>query len=336
MKSNSNENRSVAVTDYTYPDLAPERAILEPLGFRFVTGQCRSEREVAELCGNADAIMTQYAPITAAVISQLQSCKIIVRYGIGVDNVDIDAAAAAGIAVVNVPDYGISEVADHTFALLLSAVRKIPEIVGQVRSGIWDNAPCRPIAGLSGRTLGLAGFGNIARAVARRAMAFDLQVIACDPFVKPEIFTQYGVRRVEWPQLLQESDLLSVHLPLTPDTRHVLNETAFTRMKPHALLINTSRGAVIETDALVHALRSGTIAGAALDVLEEEPMPPAHPLLGMKQCIVTSHCAWYSEDSMIRLQQYAAMEIGRLFTGEQPRHIVNGIAVSLQQPSDTS
>ncbi|MBO9610858.1 MAG: C-terminal binding protein [Paenibacillaceae bacterium] len=317
--------RTVAVTDFTFPDLERERHILEPLGFRFVTGQCRRADEVLALCRHADAILTQYAPIDAAVIAGLERCRIIVRYGIGVDSVDLEAAARRGIPVVNVPDYGIQEVADHTFTLLLSVVRKIPAIVRQVREGIWENAPCAPVIGLRDKVLGLAGFGNIARAVAVRAQAFNMRVIACDPYVQAADFAACGVRGVTREQLLGESDVISVHLPLNEGTRHLFNEQTLAGMKRSAYLINTSRGGVIDTEALAAALRQGHIAGAALDVLEEEPHGPGNPLLQLDNCLVTSHCAWYSEDSIVRLQQYAAMEICRLFSGQQPKHIVNRV-----------
>ncbi|MBP1996284.1 C-terminal binding protein [Paenibacillus eucommiae] len=316
-----------AVTDFTFSNLDQEKRVLEPLGFRIITGQCKTATDVIELCQNADAILTQFAPITSDVIRHLRNCRIIVRYGIGVDTVDIDAASEAGILVVNIPDYGIQEVADHTMSLLLAAVRKIPAVVAQVRRGQWENAPFRPIMGLSGKTLGLAGLGNIARAVAQRAQAFNLNVIAYDRYAPKEVFTEWNVRRVEWEQLLATSDILSIHLPLTEQTRHLLNREAFSKMKESAVLVNTSRGGVVDAEALEVALKTNQIAGAALDVLEEEPISPEHPLLQLSQCLITSHCAWYSEDSIIRLQQFAAMEICRLFSGERPKHIVNSSAV---------
>ena len=314
-----------AITDYGFPDLAPEAEILEPAGFRLLAGQSRTSDEVIELCRSADAILTQWAPVNREVIEQLERCRIIVRYGIGVDNVDLDAARERNIPVVNVPDYAVEEVADHAMALLLAAVRKIPAVVAQVRNGVWDIAPKRPIVGLTGRTLGLAGFGNIARAVARRAQAFGMQTVAYDPYASETVFAEYRTERVGWEALLDRSDFISVHLPLTSDTRHLVNGEALRRMKPGAFLINTSRGGVVQTEALTEALGQGVIAGAALDVLEQEPIPNDHPLLSMDNCLITSHCAWYSEDSLKRLQSYAAMEVRRLFEGGVPKHIVNGV-----------
>ncbi|MCP3775771.1 C-terminal binding protein [Paenibacillus sp. MZ04-78.2] len=315
----------VAVTDYGFPDLKQEKAILEPLGFHFVTGQCKTAAEVAALCQDADAVLTQWAPVTAEAIEAFRKCQIIVRYGIGVDNVDLEAAKRKNIPVVNVPDYAVHEVADHTLSLMLGIVRKIPQIVQRVRSGVWEIAPCRPIIGLQDKIIGVAGFGNIAKAVVRRAQAFGLTAIGYDPFVSESVFAGLGVEKVDWQTLLTRSDIISVHMPLTKETRHIFNEEAFRGMKQTSFLVNTSRGGTIDTAALISALQSDEIAGAALDVLEHEPIPPDSPLLQMEQCIVTSHCAWYSENALLRLQEYAALEIKRLFSGETPQHIMNGV-----------
>ncbi|UVI29550.1 C-terminal binding protein [Paenibacillus spongiae] len=315
----------VAITDCRFPNIDLERQVLEPLDCEIRIGQCETENEILDLCEDADAVLTQWAPVTARAIKGMNRCKGIVRYGIGVDNVDLEAANQCSIPVVNIPDYAIDEVADHTLALLLSLVRKIPQIASQVRSGVWDIAPCRPIIGLQNKQLGLAGFGNIARAVAKRAQAFGLRVTAYDPNVDEEQFRIAGVEQTNWTALLQNSDILCAHLPLSQQTRHMLDKAAFARMKPTSYLINTSRGGVIDTEALIEALQNREIAGAALDVLEHEPISKSSPLLSMEQCIITSHCAWYSEDSLQRLQLYAALEIKRLLTGERPKHIVNSV-----------
>jgi len=314
----------VVVTDYGFPNLDQEKEILEPLGIRLVSGQCRTEEETAQLCAGADAVLTQWAPISRKVIEALTSCKVIVRYGIGVDNVDVDAARERKIPVVNVPDYAINEVADHALSLLLASVRKIPRIVDQVKQGIWNIAPCPPIMGLEGKTLGLAGFGNIARAVAKRAQAFGLNIVAFDPKLAPNVFKEASVVQVHWHQLLEQSDILSVHLPLTKETHHLFNRDAFSRMKSTAYLVNTSRGGVVHTEALIEALEQGSITGAALDVLEQEPIQANSRLLQFENVMVTSHCAWYSESSLRRLQEYAAMEVKRVFSGEMPKHVVDG------------
>lgn len=318
---------TVAVTDYGFPDLIQEEEVLKPMGFEFVTGQCKTPDEVISLTKNADAILIERAPITKEVIDSLERCKIIVRYGVGYDSIDTEAAREKGIPVVNVPDYGTEQVADHAMSLLLSLVRKIPQIVSQVRKGVWEITPCRPIIGLQGKTLGIAGFGNIGRDVAKRAQGFGIRTIGYDPFVEEDVYEELGTQKVDWHSLLEESDMISIHLPLTEDTKHIFNSEAFERMKSTAYLVNASRGGVVSTDCLIKALEQHQIAGAALDVLEEEPISPDNPLLKMEQCLITSHCAWYSESSITKLQRHAALEIKRLFSGERPKHIVNGVEV---------
>ncbi|MDR6553195.1 C-terminal binding protein [Paenibacillus qinlingensis] len=318
---------TVVVTDYGFPDLKQEEEVLLPMGVKLLSGQCKTQEEVLQLARHADAIISERAPITKAVIDSLERCKIIVRYGVGVDNVDIEAAKARNIPVVNVPDYGTGEVADHAMSLLLASVRKIPQVVAQVRRGVWQITPCRPLMGLNGKTLGIAGFGNIGKDVAKRAQSFGINTIGYDPFVQQTVFEQQYTQKVDWHQLLEQSDMISVHLPLTADTKHIFNRDAFERMKSTAYLINTSRGAVIHTESLIEALTSNQIAGAALDVLEQQPVALDSPLLQIEQCLITSHCAWYSESSLNRLQRHAALEVQRILNGERPKHIVNGVEV---------
>lgn len=314
---------SVAITDTGFPGIDIERSVLEPSGAEISLGECRTPAETALLCKRADAILTNLAPIDADVIRQLENCKIIVRYGVGVDNIDVRAAAAKGIPVVNIPDYAVSEVADHTLALLLGIVRRIPQIDRDVRNGLWNIAPYRPMMGLSGKVLGLAGFGNIARAVAERAKPFGLRIAAYDPYLDDGAFERAGAVKVDWETLVTQSDILSLHLPLTERTKHLIDRTTLRRMKRESVIVNTSRGGLIDTAALAEALESRTISGAALDVLETEPAAPDHPLFAYGNCIVTSHCAWYSELSIVRLQQSAAWEVRKYFEGEMPRNIVN-------------
>jgi D-3-phosphoglycerate dehydrogenase len=314
---------AIAMTDPGFPNYDQERSILEPLQGVIEIWYCHTEQETIDFCKDADAILTNHSPFTKQVIDQLQKCKVIVRYGIGYDTVDIQAAAARNIPVVNVPDYGVQEVADHTFSLLLATVRKIPSMQNNAKRGDWQIAPLRPIIGLRDKTLGLAGFGNIAREVARRAQGFNLCVIGYDPYVQTNVFQEHGVEQVGLEDLFSRSDIISSHLPLNNATRHLFQRKTFQRMKPTSYLINTSRGGVIHTADLVWALENGIIAGAGLDVFEEEPLPVGHPLFRMDQCVLTGHTAWYSEDSMVLLQQFAAMEIARVLSGERPKHIVN-------------
>jgi len=313
----------VVVTDHGFPDLQAEERALCEVGAELSVNQCRTVMEVAAAVREADAVLTQWAPITAEAISAMAHCKVIVRYGIGVDNVDLEAAGKRGIPVVNVPDYALEEVADHAMALLLSLARKLSQVTEQVRAGKWQTNPCRPMRSLRGQTLGLAGFGNIARNVASRAQAFGIQVAAYDPFVPNEVFEAAGVLPVDFDRLLAVSDVISVHLPLTAETHHLFRSETFARMKPGALLINTSRGGVVHSGDLAEALAAGQLGGAGLDVLEQEPVAADSPLVSMPNVLLTSHCAWYTEDTLERLKRFAALEVVRALQGQPLKHVIN-------------
>jgi D-3-phosphoglycerate dehydrogenase len=239
-----------------------------------------------------------------------------------VDTIDLDAATCAGIIVTNNPTYCIEEVAEQTMALVLSSARKIPFYDRMVRAGRWEVPPGKPIYRLVGRTLGLVGFGNIARAVAVRAAAFGLNVLYSDPFVKEGQFKVPG-RAVDLDTLLRESDFVSLHPPLTQQTRKMIGEDAFGKMKRTAVLINCARGPIVDTDALVRALDAKTIAGAALDTVDPEPLPDPHPLRGRDNVILNPHVAWYSEQAMAGLQAGAPGEVRRVLSGEWPLNVVN-------------
>ena len=313
----------VVVTDHAFPNLDSEHRILEPLGASIDVLQLQDPEALIPALEGADALLVQFAQIDERVLRSLQRCRAIVRYGIGVDTVDLAAASRHGIPVVNVPDYALDEVADHAMTLLLALSRKLLQVASRVRAGVWELSPCRPLRSLAGRTLGLAGFGAIARRVAARAKAFGMEVQAFDPFLPAETFREHGVASVGWEELLATSDAFSLHLPQTEATRHLFGAEAFAAMGPDTLFVNTSRGGVVQTDALLAALDDGTVAGAALDVLEVEPPPVDAPVLQHPNAIVTSHCAWYTEEALARLQLLAAEEVARALRGERPKHIVN-------------
>lgn len=315
--------QTVMVTDCTYAHLDYERAILEPLGCTVTGLQCHTEEDVIAQCASAHALLNQYAPLTRRVLSQLPHCKMVVRYGVGYDSVDVEAASDYGIMVVNVPDYGMQEVADHTLALLLATVRKVPAIDADIRQGNWGDNPFHPIVGLYHKRVGLLGFGNIAREVAKRVQAFNMDVLAYDPFVQAEVFAQHGVQAATWQEVLREADVVCVHLPLNRETHHFINAERLQLMKPTAYLINTARGGIINGADVAAALQAGQIAGAGLDVFEQEPLPLDHPLRLAPNTVLTCHIAWYSEDSLVRLQQYAAQEIARVAAGGWPKSVVN-------------
>jgi D-3-phosphoglycerate dehydrogenase len=296
--------------------------VLEPLGAVVDEAVCREG--LASCVADADALLVQFAPMDAAVLAAARRCRVLVRYGIGVDNVDLAAAREAGVPVSNVPDYALDEVADHAMALLLAAVRRLPRVAEQVRAGRWELAPFRPLRSLAGSALGLAGFGAIARRVARRAKAFGLRVQAYDPYVGDDILAEEGVTRADWSTLLGTSDALSLHLPLTEATAGLFDASAFHAMKPGVVFVNTSRGGVVRGAALARALDEERVSYACLDVLEEEPPRENDPIVGHERALVTSHCAWYTEEALQRLQRHAAEEVARALRGEPLAYRVGG------------
>jgi len=312
----------VVLTDYVWESLDVEKKILAGLG-DLVPLQTKKPEDFLSQAADCDALLNTYAgPITADVMAKMPKCRIIARYGIGVDTIDLDAATAAGIIVTNNPTYCIEEVAEHTMALLLDSARKIAFYDRQVRAGTWAVPPGKPLYRLVGRTLGLVGFGNIARQVAVRAAAFGMKILYADPFVKDGQFSEPG-KKVELTELYQASDFVSVHPPLTPQTRGMINDDAFSKMKPGAVLINCSRGPVVDTAALVRALDTKKIAGCALDTTDPEPLPDPHPLRGRDNVIINPHVAWYSETAMVGLQAGAPNEVRRVLSGEWPINVVN-------------
>jgi D-3-phosphoglycerate dehydrogenase len=312
----------VVLTDYVWESVDVERKIIGDLG-ELLPLQTKKPEEFIAQAADCDALLNTYAgPITAEVMAKMPKCRIIARYGIGVDTIDLDAATAAGIIVTNNPTYCIEEVAEHAMALLLDSARKVAFYDRLVRSGLWAVPPGKPLYRLVGSTLGLVGFGNIARQVAMRAAAFGMKVVYADPFVKEGQFKEPG-RKVELDELYREADFISVHPPLTKDTRGMINDAAFGKMKPGAIIINCARGPVIDTAALVRALDGKKIAGAALDTTDPEPLPDPHPLRGRDNVIINPHVAWYSETAMVGLQAGAPNEVRRVLAGEWPVNVVN-------------
>ena len=312
----------VVLTDYVWESLDVEKKILAGLG-ELVPLQTKKPEEFLAQAADCDALLNTYAgPITAEAMAKMPRCKIIARYGIGVDTIDLEAATRAGIIVTNNPTYCIEEVAEHTMALLLACARKVVFYDRMVRAGRWEVPPGKPLFRLAGSTLGLVGFGNIARQVAVRAAAFGMKVLYSDPHVQEGQFREPG-RKAELDELLRESDFVSVHPPLMPQTRGMINDEAFARMKPTAFLVNCARGPVVDTGALVRALDSKKIAGCALDTVDPEPLPDPHPLRNRENVIVNPHVAWYSEQAMVGLQAGAPNEVRRVLSGEWPVNVVN-------------
>jgi D-3-phosphoglycerate dehydrogenase / 2-oxoglutarate reductase len=313
----------IAITDYVFPSLDPERAVLEPLGVELRPQQCRSDDEIIALARDAEAVLNCYAKMTARVIEKLKRCKIIARYGIGVDNVDLAAATKAKILVTNVPDYCIDEVSDHALALLLALARRLTAADGAVKAGGWDVVAHAGIRRLRGQTLGLLGFGKIAKALASKVEPLGMKVLVYDPYLDPALIARHGVEAVSLDRLLAEADTVSIHVPLSPETRNIVGKRELARMKPTAFLINTSRGGIVDEQVIAVALKEGRLGGAALDVLSVEPPPADHPLRQAPNVILTPHLAFYSRESVIELQTKAAEEVARALKGEPPRCPVN-------------
>jgi D-3-phosphoglycerate dehydrogenase len=314
---------NIIITDSGFSNNEPETEIFTRAGCQLTVLQCTNEAELLSNVQNADALLVQWAPVTKKVIESLTHCKVIVRYGIGVDNVDIIAAKDHGIPVCNVPDYCIDEVADHTIALVLTSLRQIKEVGARINAGDWKITPPRSVQAFSNLDFHLAGFGRIAQEVAARAKALRFRVSAYDPFVAPELMLAAGVTPLTADNLLEGADVLSLHLPLNEKTHHFINHNTISRMKPGVLIVNTSRGGLINADALAHALQTGRIWGAALDVFELEPLPAGNVLMQAPNLILTSHTAWYSAKSVPELQRKAAEEVVRGLQGKQILHRVN-------------
>ncbi|MEX2116201.1 MAG: C-terminal binding protein [Bacteroidota bacterium] len=300
-------NAKVVITDWGFPSLDPERGVLKGKGVDLLEYQCKSEEDVIRVVGDADVVMAQWAPVRANAIAAMTRCKGIVRYGIGLDNIDLDAARRKGIPVRNVPDYCVEEVADHTMALALAVQRQVVSVFQRLKEGTWKITPPLALPPLRHSVLGLIGFGRIGRLVAERARAFGMTVIVSDPVVLEADLRQAGATPASFDRIIRESDVISLHCPLNEKTRHLINGPVLKQMKSTAILVNTSRGGLVDLDAVVEALRAGVIAGAAIDVFEQEPLPAGHQFLTLPNAVATSHIAWYSTASIQELQRRAAL-----------------------------
>jgi D-3-phosphoglycerate dehydrogenase / 2-oxoglutarate reductase len=313
-------HRVVAIDD-GYAEYDQETRLLAEVGASFEVMPCRASEEVAiEAVRGADVVLVRESPVPRRVIEAMDRCKGVIRYGIGVDNIDMVAASERRIAVANVPDYGTEEVSTQSVALALAVVRRILIHDREVRSGRWSTGVLKPMYRLRGRTLGLIGYGRIARMTHEKLAGFGFaRVLAHDPHVElPE-----SVEAADVDTICREADLISLHTPLTAQTRHVIDERRLALMRSTAIVVNTSRGGLVDLEALYHALADGRILGAGLDVFETEPPDPAHPLFALDNVVVTNHIGWYSEEAMREVQLKAAQEAVRVLRGEPPRHWLN-------------
>ena len=316
------------ITDHTFETPDIERSIIEPLGCVVISQKRFTDQgALIDLVRDADFVITQFAPVNAEVIDAMRNCTVIVRYGIGVDNVDLAAAAARGIPVCNVPDYCTDEVADHTIAMILDLTRRISQNALAVRGGSWRLAvEPADMRALKGQTVGIVGYGRIGRGVALRLKAFRCRVIAVDPAIDPAGIEADEVKPVSLERLYAESDIVTLHCPSTESTRSMIDARSLAAMKDRALLINVARGTLIDTTGLVAALRSGKLAGAALDVTDPEPIDAHHPLVAMDNVTITPHVASTSMPAGHTLRTSVANIVAAAIKGEKLPNVVNGVS----------
>ncbi|MGH9161263.1 MAG: C-terminal binding protein, partial [Vicinamibacteraceae bacterium] len=313
----------VLITDYAWPSVEPERSILAGAGAEVVVVETAGEDELAQLAVDADGILTCWKPVTEKVIRAAENCVSIGRYGIGLDNIDVDCATRLGIVVTNVPAYCVEEVSEHALALLLTLARKTAVYDRSIKAGMYNLQAGGPLYRVRGKTLGIVGLGRIGRRLAEKACCLGLRTIAFDPNLSAADVEGSGVELVSFPALLASSDYISIHVPLTDATRRLFDAGAFRQMKPTAFLINSSRGSVIDESALLEALDEGRLAGTGLDVLDREPPAPFDPLTSHPKSVVTPHAAFSSQESLLELQTTAATQMAEILLGKRPRNIVN-------------
>lgn len=313
----------VLITDHIYPDLDFEREKLKEFGAELIEARGTGEDQLAEAVKDKDVVIVCYAPITERVIAAMNKCRGICRTGIGVNNVNIPAATAKGIKVTNVPDYCIEEVSDQAFALILALARKLTALNKEVKGGNWSFEGQRPIYRLRGKTLGLLGFGRIARLLAEKVKPYNFKLLAYDPYIDVEIMQKYGAVKTDLETIMREADYLSLHLPLTEETQEIINSKTLGWMKPTANIVNTSRGPLINEDDLCDALMNGKIAGAALDVLKVEKYDPANLLFKQENLILTPHSSFYSEESTQELREKVINDAVNILTGKRPVYLLN-------------
>lgn len=321
--------KKVVITDSPFPSPQPFLDVLSELNCEVDFAELNNKEKFYNLCEEADGLIVTYADINKEVISHLKKCKILARTGVAVNNIAIAEATKNNIFVTNVITPQIIDVANHAITLLLNSVKRITLLNNYVKKGNWDFSVAVPIYQLKDRTLGLAGFGNIAREVTKRAKAFDIKVIVYDPYVSDDVCKEAGVEKVSFEELLKRSDYISIHMPLTSETKKLFSWKQFEKMKEGVHLINTSRGGIIDEDALIGMLERKKIAGAGLDVLATEFPSNDHPLYKYDNVIITPHSAYYSEECVRGLQICAASEVVRVLKGENPESVVNRELLSL-------
>lgn len=314
----------IVMTDDRHKTYEEETKVLTDIGAELIIANCATYQEVIDVCKDADGIMVNLAPMPAEVIRELNRCKIISRYGVGYDNVDAPACTQKGIYLANVPDYCAEEVSDHALALLMACVRKVARRDAQVRAGQWNVGRADPIYRMSGKTFAFLGFGLIGRCLFRKIKGFGFsKILIYDPYVDAETIRLMGAVKADWDQAIKNADYISVHMPLNDKTRGIINASTFNMMKPTAIIVNTSRGAVVEEGALIEALINGRINSAGLDVYSKEPLDNNSPLKKIENCVLTDHVGWYSEEAMSELKRKVAENVKDVLLSGKPKYPVN-------------
>ena len=315
----------VVISDYIFPELDIEKEMLPAAGVELLIGQCRTATELIELAHDADGMLnTYFEPVDSTIFAACSKLKVVVRYGVGVNTIDIPEATRHGIMVANVPDYCMDEVSDHALGLWLNLGRKIASADRQVRRGDWTIKPLEPVANLRAQTVAIIGLGRLGRMAARKLAVFGVELIFYDPHL-PEDLDLDGVlcRKVGLEELCRTADAIFIHAPATRETHHLLNAERFGQMDRQPLIINTARAPLIDTTALVKALERGQVRGAGLDLVEGEQLPADHPLLRFDNVVITPHVAWYSEEAKVNLRRMAVREVIRVLHGGRPHSLLN-------------
>ncbi|MEE3192913.1 MAG: C-terminal binding protein [Candidatus Poribacteria bacterium] len=318
-----NQSKKILITDYAWATLEPEREVLSAIGAELIVAETGTEIEFLKYAPDVDGILTNWAKVTTDVVKAAEKCQVIGRYGIGLDNIDVVTATSLGMVVFNVPTYCLEEVSDHAMALVLAMARKVPRLNNEVKNRSWDRNIGPQMYRIRGQKLGIIGFGKIGQLIVPKAKGFGMEVLAYSPSLTDTVAKVYGVKNVDFEELLTESDFITIHCPLVPETSNLINADALSKMKSTAYLINTARGGVVDHNALFHALQENWIAGAGLDVLPDEPPAADFALLDLDNVIITPHAAFWSDESINDLQISAARGVLEVLTGKIPDAIVN-------------
>ncbi len=320
----TNKKYKIIFTDYSFSDIEIERQVLEELDCEIVELQTKDEEKLYKQCKDADALIVETAQVNKKILDNMSKCKVISRYGIGVDSIDIEAASKKGIKVCNVSDYCLDEVADHSLALILSLGRKIIRLNDSVKTGAWDAVPlAKPLYNFKKSVLGIIGFGKIPQNLYPKVLPLFKDILVYDPYIGDDLIRKYNLHTATLYEIVRSSDFISIYCPLTEDTYHMFDQREFQLMKPMSFIINTSRGSIINTKALYSAIINKQIAGAGLDVLEEEPPGMENELLKLDNVIITPHAAYYSESSLEDLKYKAALNVLKILKGDKPVNVIN-------------